>query len=90
MIRILNAFGHCVSYDTVVRHETSLAMLQMTEHSVIPQNMVIGKPTTLVFDNQDYAEETKGGGGQTHIAAGIAIQRASHEPSALHEKQVVG
>ena len=25
MINILNAFGHCASYDTVICHETALA-----------------------------------------------------------------
>lgn len=75
MIGILNAFGHCASYDTVIQHETALATLQSDEHLLLPRDMVKSEPTVLVFDNQDYSEETKSGKGQTHIAAGIAIQR---------------
>lgn len=89
MISILNAFGHCASYDTVIRHETALATLQSHEHSLLPRDMVKSEPTVLVFDNQDYSEETKSGKGQTHIAAGIAIQRQGHQRNTTKPKELV-
>lgn len=71
MITTLNAFGHCASYDTIRRHETALTTLQGGENLFVPTDMVKREPTILVFDNQDYNEETKSGKGQTHIAAEI-------------------
>ena len=89
MISALNAFGHCASYDTVMRHETALATLQSDEHSLLPRDMIKSEPTVLVFDNQDYSEETKSGKGQTHIAAGIAIQRFGTQPNITKSKELV-
>jgi hypothetical protein len=51
MINILNALGHCASYDTVIHHETTLATLQSSEDSIVPRDLVRNKPTILVFDN---------------------------------------
>ena len=76
MKNIFNAFGHCVSYDTVIRHETVLTTLQSSQSSIVPGDLAKKEPTVLVFDNQDYNEETKSGKGQAHIAIGIAIQRS--------------
>ena len=75
MITTLNAFGHCASYDTIRRHETALTTLQGGENLFVPTDMVKREPTILVFDNQDYNEETKSGKGQTHIAAEIHTWR---------------
>ena len=80
VINVLNSFGHCASYDTVIRHETSLANIQSSNQSFVTRDMVKNQPTVFVFDNQDYNEETKSGKGQTHIAAGIAVQRQQSQP----------
>ena len=81
LISILNSFGHCASYETVVRHETALATMQSIKTSLVTRDMVKHQPTILIFDNQDYNEETKSGKGQTHIAAGIAVQRQQSQLS---------
>ncbi|CAB4036858.1 Hypothetical predicted protein [Paramuricea clavata] len=75
VINVFNYLGHCASYDTVIRHETALATIQSNNQSFVTSDMVKNQHTVLVFDNQDYNEETKSGKGQTHIAAGIAVQR---------------
>jgi hypothetical protein len=80
VINVLNSFGHCASYDTVIRHETALATIQSNNQTFVTRDMVKNQPTVLVFDNQDYNEETKSGKGQTHIAAGIAVQRQQSQP----------
>ena len=64
LISVLNYFGHCASYDTVMSPAT--------------RDMIKRQPTVLVFDNQDYNEETKSGKGQTHC---IAVQRLQSQPN---------
>ncbi len=54
--------------------------MQSNKQSFVTRDMVKNQPTVLVFDNQDYNEETKSGKGQTHIAAGIAVQRQQSQP----------
>jgi hypothetical protein len=76
VINVLNSFGHCASYDTVIRHETSLANIQSSNQSFVTRDMVKNQPTVLVFDNQDHNEETRSGKGQTHIA----VQRQQSQP----------
>ena len=71
---VLNGFGHCVSRNAVLSHETDLARLSMTTESNIPKDIVKNKFTCLVFDNDDFAEDSRN---QTHVLGGIAIQRES-------------
>ena len=54
--------------------ETDLARLSMTTESNIPKDIVKNKFTCLVFDNDDFAEDSRN---QTHVLGGIAIQRES-------------
>ena len=61
---VLNGFGHCVSRNAVLTHETDLARLSMTTESNIPKDIVKNKFTCLVFDNDDFAEDSRN---QTHV-----------------------
>ena len=87
VINVLNYFGHCASYDTVIRHETALATIQSNNQSFVTRDMVKNQPTVLDFDNQDYNEETKSGKGQTYIAAGITVQRQQSHPDKREPEQ---
>lgn len=78
---ILNGFGHCASRYAVLTHETDLAKLAVTSDSNIPKDIIKGKFTCLVFDNNDFAEESRN---QTHVLGGIAIQK---EGETGHDEQ---
>eukprot|EP00057_Strongylocentrotus_purpuratus_P015294 XP_011669768.1 PREDICTED: uncharacterized protein LOC105440883 [Strongylocentrotus purpuratus] len=80
LIGILNGFGHCSSHSMVLEHDTALAEQQLNRgEDVLPEGV---KPclTTLVWDNNDFSEETLSGKGTTHITTGILIQHQKHVP----------
>ena len=70
-----NGFGHSTSHTSVLEHDTALEIQRgnLALQSCL-QNKVF---TTLVWDNNDFGEETLTGKGTTHNTNGIAIQ---HEP----------
>ena len=75
LLRILHGLGHTASPDTVYRHDTALALASsMGEEIIIPRNMNPEAFTTIVWDNNDFSEETVSGKGTTHVANGIIIQ----------------
>lgn len=74
MSNLLSGLGHSISYDSTVRAETALALKQLDELESIPAGFRKGEPTTLVFDNIDFAEETLTGSGTTHHTNGIMFQ----------------
>jgi hypothetical protein len=75
LLRILHGLGHTASTDTVYRHDTALAIANSkNEEIIIPRNMSPGAFTTIVWDNNDFSEETVSGKGTTHVANGIIIQ----------------
>ena len=78
---ILNGFGHCASRYAVLTHETDLAKLAVTSNTNIPKDIIKGKFTCLVFDNNDFSEESRN---QTHVLGGIAIQK---EGETSHDEQ---
>lgn len=55
---LLNSFGHCVSHSVTLEHDTALAVKQLKETSDIPAGFFEEKFTTLVWDNNDFGEET--------------------------------
>jgi hypothetical protein len=78
IIDILNGFGHCVSHSSMLRHETALAKMNIQKEVSIPREILPGHHTILVWDNDDFAEETKI---STHITNGIAIQEEKKKTS---------
>ena len=59
-IKYLNILGHCISYDTVFRIDTSWAIGIMNEgegYSTIPSNIQPNIFTQAAFDNGDYGQE---------------------------------
>lgn len=78
--KLLHKFGHCSSYDSVLRYETALAMKSLGQNDIIPADIKKGVSTILVWDNIDFCEETLTGSGTTHQTNGILIQNQSQSP----------
>ena len=72
LTQILNGFGHCASHYALLTYETDLARLAMKSDCCIPKGVQKHKFTCLVYDNDDFAEESRN---QPHILGGILIQR---------------
>ena len=90
LIKILHGLGHCVSSDTIYKHDSALT-LATTQHNdevCIPRNITSNKFTCLVWDNNDFQEETVTGKGTTHVTNGIIIQRSSHDSYMRRKKMV--
>ena len=49
-------FGHCASYDSVVRYETGLAIQRMETNKTVPKGFRPGVFTVAVWDNIDMDE----------------------------------
>ena len=75
LIDILHGLGHTVSSDTVCTHDSALATLQTSDSVIIPRNVNVGVFSTIVWDNNDFNEETVTGKGTTHVVNGIIIQK---------------
>ena len=90
LLRILHGLGHTASIATVHRHDTALALVSsysVEKELPIPRNMSRKQFTTLVWDNNDFSEETISGKGTTHVANGIILQNAS-SGCTLEKKQL--
>ena len=74
VVSLLNGLGHCMSHSFVLNHETALAQLNISRDSAIPPGFISNTPTILVWDNDDFSEETRSGKGTTHITGGIIIE----------------
>eukprot|EP00057_Strongylocentrotus_purpuratus_P026501 XP_011680975.1 PREDICTED: uncharacterized protein LOC105446186 [Strongylocentrotus purpuratus] len=82
LIGLLNGFGHCSSNSFALEHDTALAKRQIERGiGALPAGSNITF-TTLVWDNNDFGEETTSGKGTTHNTNGILIQ---YDPSATSE-----
>ncbi|XP_048113517.1 uncharacterized protein LOC125303684 [Alosa alosa] len=87
IVSLLNRLGHCASWDTVLSLDTSLAQLTLVERDKIPKGFSKRAPTTLVWDNIDYGEETLSGRGTTHHTNGIMLQSLAIEPMSTAIRQ---
>ncbi|CAL1293796.1 unnamed protein product [Larinioides sclopetarius] len=76
---LLSGLGHSVSQSTILQLDTDIALLQLKNQSLFPQNSISNVFTTLVWDNSDFGEETLSGGGTTHCTNGIILQWESTE-----------
>jgi len=74
VVKILNQFGHCCSPDLLYKHDSALTKAISDEEVFIPRNISTNIPSTVVWDNNDFLEETLSGKGTTHVANGIIIQ----------------
>lgn len=77
LIKILNRFGHGISYSKILEIETAMAITKLSSSTtLIPTGIQPNIPTTAVFDNIDRLEETLSGSGTTHRVNGILVQQA--------------
>lgn len=91
LLRILHGLGHTSSTATVYRHDTALAIVNSDgagKEMTIPRNVSANTFTTIVWDNNDFDEETVSGKGTTHVANGIVVQNEVVGPT-LREKKTV-
>lgn len=85
LINILRGLGHSVSSSTVCKHDSALAEINnASDDIVIPRNVNVGYFTTIVWDNNDFNDETLTGA--THVTNEIIIQRG--EPAASSKVEV--
>lgn len=75
VIGLLNGLGHSMSHSFVLEHDTALAKKSLNSDG-IPAGFKKGDFTTLVWDNNDFGEETLTGRGTTHNTNGIILQTA--------------
>eukprot|EP00057_Strongylocentrotus_purpuratus_P021683 XP_011676157.1 PREDICTED: uncharacterized protein LOC105444073 [Strongylocentrotus purpuratus] len=80
LIGILNGLGHSVSRSVVLAHDTALAKRQLALGDQILPDGVQPIFTTLVYDNNDFGEETVSGKGTTHNTNGIIVQHPITQP----------
>ena len=76
---ISDKFGHCASYDSVVRYETGLSIQRMETNKTVPKGFRPGVFAVAVWDNIDMVEETGSGSGTTHHTNGILVQPSVSE-----------
>ena len=76
IIGILNGLGHSASHSAVLQHDTALANKQLACDTIIPEGFRKKVPTTVIWDNNDFMEETPSGEGTTHNTNGLLCQRA--------------
>ena len=70
---MLNGFGHCVSYSSVLALDTAFATENLNNPSLVPKSMETGKFTITVWDNCDFSEKLSLAKEQL-IVNGIQIQ----------------
>ena len=75
IICILNGLGHSVSHSVVLEHDTALANKQLCTDNIVPEGFIKKIPTTVIWDNNDFMEETPSGEGTTHNTNGLLVQR---------------
>ena len=62
LISLLNGLGHCISNNMLYEHDTALAELQIKRgENFIPSSIKPNIHCTLVWDNNDFGEETLSG-----------------------------
>ena len=84
IIRILNKFGHGVSYDQLEENDTAMCLQKLAmgfnQRAVLPVSIKPHVFTNLAWDNIDRLEETLTGKGTSHQVNGIAVQPKVYGP----------
>lgn len=78
VVRMLNRFGHGVSYSQLEENDTALCLQKLAANvnqmTILPETSRPNVFTNLAWDNIDRLEETLTGGGTTHRVNGIGVQ----------------
>ena len=75
LIGILYGFGHLVSHSGVLEHDTARENKQLCTDNIVPEGFIKKIPTTVIWDNNEFSEETLSGEGTTHNTNGLLVQR---------------
>ena len=92
MLTILHGLGHTASSSTVSKHDTALAVASIqdqVDEIKIPRNINPSAFTTIVWDSNDFSEETLSGKGTTHVANGINLQNVTYVSGRVGDKVLV-
>ena len=75
---------------TVYKHDSALALScnSSNQDVTIPRNIISGSFSIIVWDNNDFNEETVSGKETTHVANGIILQKKSNDTPLLPKKEV--
>ena len=81
IIKLLNRFGHSISYSKLLEIITAIHTTTQDHNSHIPPCIKAegNEVVHLCWDNFDLNEETPSGGGTTHSTHGIIIQESQSE-----------
>ena len=84
IIKMLNKFGHGVSYSVLEENDTALCLQKLaagpTQRVVIPVSIHPNVFVNLAWDNIDRLEETLTGKGTSHRVNGIVVQAKVYGP----------
>ena len=75
LIGLLNGLGHSVCHSVVLEHDSALATMELARDNLVPAGFEREVHTTIIWDNNDFSEETNSGEGTTHNTNGIIVQR---------------
>ena len=75
LIGILNGFGHLVSHSGVLKHDTARENKQLCTENIVPEGFIKKISTRVIWDNNEFREETPSGEGTTHNTNGLLGQR---------------
>ena len=79
LIALLNGLGHSISNSVILNHDTALGAQElMRGDDAMPSTIQTGQPTTIVWYNNVFGEETASGHGKTHNTNGIIIQEKTN------------
>ena len=91
IIKLLNKFGHGVSYSQLEENETALCLQKLAaslnQKVALPACIKPHVFTNLAWDNIDRLEETLTGKGTSHRVNGIAVQPKVYGPD-LHRAEL--
>ena len=86
IVRLLNRFGHRVSYSRLLDILTAIHMAIKDHNSPIPSG---NKMLHFCWDNFDLNEETAPGAGTTHSTHGVVIQETVNGQPSDKSKHVL-
>ncbi len=76
--KIIHGLGHSVAPSTFYEQESALAVASTGgQDIIIPRNINSGTFATIVWDNNDFSEETISGKGTRHVANCVMNQKGS-------------
>ena len=75
LICILYGFGHLVSHSGVLELIHLGQTRQLCTDNILPEGFIKKIPTTVIWDNNEFREETPSGEGTTHNPNGLLVQR---------------